>query len=100
MHLVGDRFAVARNILARYTAGSNEVSLFSSWGIKVVLKACQPVPNVVYVLYASPLEARKKARLMSPPSDSPSQRHADAARATHTHPKHNPLGIPEGGIDE
>ena len=33
MHLVGDRFAVARNILARYTAGSNEVSLFSSWGI-------------------------------------------------------------------
>ena len=34
MHLVGDRFAVARNILARYTAGSNEVSLFSSWGIK------------------------------------------------------------------
>ena len=27
MHLVGDRFSLARNILARFTAGSNEVSL-------------------------------------------------------------------------
>ena len=43
---------------------------------------------------------RGKARLMSPPSDSPSQRQADMARATHTHPKHNPLGIPEGGSDK
>ena len=54
------------------------------------------MPNVVYVFYDSPLDARK-ARLMSPPSDSPSHRQADAVRATHTHSKHNPLGIPEGG---
>ena len=33
MHLVGDRFSLPRNILAPFTAGSNEVSLFSRWGI-------------------------------------------------------------------
>ena len=33
MHLVGDRFSLPRNILAPFTAGSNEVFLFSRWGI-------------------------------------------------------------------
>ena len=33
MHLVGDRFSLARNILARFTAGANEVFLLSRWGI-------------------------------------------------------------------
>ena len=33
MHLVGDRFSLPRNILAPFTAGSNEVFFFSRWGI-------------------------------------------------------------------
>ena len=33
MHLVGDRFSLPRNILASFTAGSNEVFFFSRRGI-------------------------------------------------------------------
>ena len=35
MHLVGDGFVWATNILARIASGSNEVFLFSRWGIWV-----------------------------------------------------------------
>ena len=35
MHLVGDRFSLPRNILAPFTAGSNEVFFFSRRGIWV-----------------------------------------------------------------
>ena len=50
MHLVGDRFSLPRNILAPFTAGSNEVFFFSRWGIWVERALLEAAPDFVLVL--------------------------------------------------
>ena len=88
MHLVGDDFVWATNILARIASGSNEVFLFSSWGIWVsilsTIYSCEESLLIVIDEIELGLHEEAQVRLVRELSQLCSDRHIQVICTTHS----------------